>query len=358
MIIQAGIYPPPIGGVSIYMKRFKDHMDSNNISNELWDVSSSIKNIEGVKHVSLRWLPWKSALYNGASLIHYNISGIPAKIRIARFNKYFKKSKKALTIHGKAAGLFKENEKIMADALNSFDAVICVKENDKELLKSKGVTTRIYEIPAFIPPVINKAEIDEIPQEIWDFISKKDFIISANGFKLNFHNEEDLYGADLCVELCARLKKDKPNLGFIFSLSSPGNMEYFEELQRRIKKYGIEYNFMFISKAYQFYPILMKSSLFVRPTNTDGDALSIREAVNFGVPALVSDVVERPKGVHLFKNRSVDDFYAQAKKIIDNYEDCRKALSGIQFENNADKILNVYRDITGENYGHNSAVLF
>jgi glycosyltransferase involved in cell wall biosynthesis len=352
MIIQAGIYPPPIGGVSMYMKRFKEHMDSEGIENELWDVSSTIKSIKGVRNVSIRKLPLEYWKMSGKDLIHYNLAGVDSKNYIAFFNKLlFRKRKKVLTIHGKAVGLFSGDEKRMLNTLNSFDAVICVKENDKAMMEGRGVKTRVYEIPAFIPPTINQAEIDEIPQDVWRFISGKDFIVSANGFRFNFHNDQDLYGTDLCVELCARLKKDVPNIGFVFSLSGVNNKEYYEELQRRIKSYGIEDNFLFITNSYQFYPILMKSSLFVRPTNTDGDALSIREAVNFGIPTLTSDVVERPKGVSLFKNRDIDDFYLQAKKIIENYEEHKKAVGGIRYENNAEKIINVYRELMGNNYG-------
>jgi hypothetical protein len=353
MIIQAGIYPPPIGGVSMYMKRFKDYMDANNIRNELWDVSSNIKNVKGVRNVSIKNLPFEYFKMSSRDLIHYNISGVFAKNYFAFFNRLlFKKRKKVMTIHGSAEGIFDDDKKKMVHSLNSYDGVICVKENDSEYLRSNGVETRIYEIPAFIPPIFNKQEADEIPQEVWNFINEHDFIISANGFRLNFHNNEDLYGADLCVELCSRLKKSYPNIGFIFSLSGIGNTDYYSELQRRAKEYGIENNFLFITEAYQFYPILMKSSLFVRPTNTDGDALSIREAVNFGVPALVSDVVERPKGVYLFKSRDIDDFYTQAKEILDNYDEHKKAVSGIKYENNAEKILSVYKELMGSHFGN------
>lgn len=353
MIIQAGIYPPPIGGVSMYMKRFKDYMDANNIRNELWDVSSNIKNVKGVRNVSIKKLPFEYFKMGSHDLIHYNVSGIFAKNYFAFFNRLlFRKRKKVMTIHGSAEGIFDDDKTKMVRSMNSYDGVICVKENDSEYLRSNGVETRIYEIPAFIPPIFNKREADEIPQEVWNFINEHDYIVSANGFRLNFHNSEDLYGADLCVELCGRLKKSYPNIGFIFSLSGIGNTDYYNELLKRTKEYGIEDNFLFITQAYQFYPILMKSSLFVRPTNTDGDALSIREAVNFGVPALVSDVVERPKGVYLFKSRDIDDFYTQAKKILDNYDEHKKAVSGIKYENNAEKILSVYKELMGPHFGN------
>ena len=56
------------------------------------------------------------------------------------------------------------------------------------------------------------------------------------------------------------------------------------------------------------------SDLVVRPTNTDGDSLSIREAIFLGKPVITSDVVERPDGSILHRNRDVDDF---EEKIIE-----------------------------------------
>lgn len=41
--------------------------------------------------------------------------------------------------------------------------------------------------------------------------------------------------------------------------------------------------------------------VFVRNTSTDGDSISVREALYLGLKALCTDVVDRPNGVILFK---------------------------------------------------------
>lgn len=362
MIVQFGPYPPGIGGVSIYIKRFKEFIDLKNISNSVWNTSSSPVTREGIIDIKPGNIFKLLKSFLGMKIVHFNISGINAKKSVGGvsaskniliyINKtIFRKKKKVITVHGSMSRLFNSLGDSALPILNSYDAVICVKENDKKFLLDRGIKTRVYEIPAFIPPQIKEDEIKAIPRRVWDFIAQKEFIISATASKFNFHNNEDLYGADMCVDLCRRLKQDYPNIGFVFSISNPGDTEYLGKLLRSIKDYGIERNFMFITEEHQFYPILMKSSLFVRPTNTDGDALSIREAVNFGVPVLASDVVERPKGVSLFKNRDAEDFYIQAKRIIENYEECKAVVSDLRYESNAGKILNVYSEISKINYG-------
>jgi hypothetical protein len=39
------------------------------------------------------------------------------------------------------------------------------------------------------------------------------------------------------------------------------------------------------------------NTIYIRPTRSDGDAVSLREALALGVPAIATDVVRRPDGV-------------------------------------------------------------
>jgi len=44
-------------------------------------------------------------------------------------------------------------------------------------------------------------------------------------------------------------------------------------------------------------PAFPFTAVYLRPTLTDGDAVSIREALDAGVPVVASNVVRRPRGV-------------------------------------------------------------
>jgi glycosyltransferase involved in cell wall biosynthesis len=68
----------------------------------------------------------------------------------------------------------------------------------------------------------------------------------------------------------------------------------------------------------ELYPVLIKSDIFVRPTNTDGNAVSIKEALWFGVPVLASDVVSRPTNTIIFKNRDIDDLAGHIEEVLLN----------------------------------------
>jgi hypothetical protein len=54
----------------------------------------------------------------------------------------------------------------------------------------------------------------------------------------------------------------------------------------------------------------------LRTTNTDGDAISIREALDLNKIVIASDVVKRPQGVKLFKTRDVNSLVTTIENSI------------------------------------------
>ena len=239
-------------------------------------------------------------------------------------------------------------KKIIAFSLRQYSFVIAHNPVIKQSCLSLGVKPeRVEIIPGFIPPAIRDEEIAEIPREIWDFIDSHTPILSANAFKIVFYHSQDLYGIDLCIDLCANLKDSYPNIGFVFCLPDVGDYDYFHKMEQKIIEKGIENNFRFVTEPYQFYPILMKSHVFLRPTNTEGDATSLREALFIKVPSVASDVFPRPEGTILFKNRDIGDLTLKVKDLLDNYELHKKELNTVEIEDNFKKLIKVYQKLIG-----------
>lgn len=220
---------------------------------------------------------------------------------------------------------------------------IAVAPHIKQKLTSLGIRAEDIEVvPQFIPPTIREEEIIEIPQEVWRFIDSHTPVISANAFQISFYNNQDLYGIDMCIDLCADLKDNYPRIGFVLCLPDIRDYDYFHKMKQWIKQKGIEKNFLFQTKPCQFYPVLMKSDAFVRPTNTDGDAVSIREALFLKIPSIVSDVVPRPEETILFRNRDITDLTLKVREVLDNYDQYKRRLEGVKLEDNFQKIVKVY----------------
>ncbi|MBU3142592.1 glycosyltransferase [Clostridium sp. CF012] len=341
MIVQVGPYPEPIGGISIYIKRMKQYMDLLGMKNEVWDLNRIEKHKEKVLQVRLRYVPFKYLFRKDIQIIHYNLCGIRPKVYISIFNKiFFAKRKKIITVHGDCKETLKNNKRKLVKALNSFDAIICVKVGDAAQLESSGVTKPIYEVPAFLFPL--KEGEGDIPEYILNFIESKDFVISANASSIQFHNDIDLYGIDMCIDLVIGLKKKGLNIGMVFCLPHVDNDVYYRKLMTSIDTNIIEDNFLFVHEQMELWPIIKKSDLFIRPTNYDGYGVSIAEAIQQSIPAIASDVCERPEGTIVFKSRDSKDLYNKTMDVIYNYNSYKNRIKDIQYEDNSKKILDIY----------------
>jgi hypothetical protein len=63
---------------------------------------------------------------------------------------------------------------------------------------------------------------------------------------------------------------------------------------------------------------MIHSSIVLRPTLTDGDALTIREALYLKKIVIASDIVKRPAGTFLYKTGQSSDLYYKIVKHMNN----------------------------------------
>jgi glycosyltransferase involved in cell wall biosynthesis len=134
-------------------------------------------------------------------------------------------------------------------------------------------------------------------------------------------------------------------IGFIYVIPDIGDCDYFKKMQNLVKKYNLEDNFHFYTKPVAYPAVINMCELFIRPTNTDGDSLSIREALILKKPVIASDASKRPEGSIIFKNRSIEDLYIKITDVINNYDEYRTKIKNIEFKDMAKKILEVYKKV-------------
>ena len=327
------------------------HLEAESIKYCIYDVSGTAKNEKNVVCITnlKRWLS-KYFFFAKEDIIHYHSSNWILRIIFGLMTFLGKKT--IISIHGeslndslKSAGWFRT--KIIIFALKRTSFIIALNPKIKELALSLGIAPeKIEVIPSFIPPTVREEDIAAIPESVWDFIDSHNPVISANAFRINFYNNQDLYGIDMCIDLCANLKHYYREIGLVFSLPDIGDHEYFNKMKQRIAENCIENNFLFITEQYQLYPILMKCDAFVRPTNVDGYGISIAEAIYFKVPAVASDVCSRPEGTILFSSRDMGEFTSKVKDVLDNCDLYKEKLEAINLEDNFSQIMKVYQKVS------------
>ena len=350
-IALIGPYPPPFGGISIHIQRLKEQLAKRGYNCVVYAIGAGsefpqedIKRIKNIKS----WLP---SYFMGAreDIIHLHCPSLPIRAIISLMGMLGRKT--VITIHGASledsfsrGNWFKKQ--IIKFIMKQFSFIIVLNSKMEEFASSLGVKRkRLQCVPSFIPPIIKESEIDDVPKEVWFFLDSHKPTVLANASRIAFYNGEDLYGIDMCVDLCAALKQSYPKIGFVFCLPEISDYGYFEKIKQRIREKGIKENFLFQTKPCQMYPILKRSDLFVRPTNTDGYSISVAEAIYFKVPALASDVCPRPQGAILFKSRDINDLTLKAKDILDNYLFYKRQVEDIEFEDNTEKILGIYKQL-------------
>ena len=174
---------------------------------------------------------------------------------------------------------------------------------------------------AFIPPFVNQEA--NLPESIIELIAKSKkqnrTIICANAFRLAKYNNQDLYGLDICIEVSKRLLEKQIPFTFIFVVSTiDQNAEIYFKNEALIKELQLNNHFFLINDKLSFVKIMQESDIVLRPTNTDGDSLTIREGLFLNKKVLASDVVKRPAGVRLFKNRDINDLETELEGLISN----------------------------------------
>jgi hypothetical protein len=84
--------------------------------------------------------------------------------------------------------------------------------------------------------------------------------------------------------------------------------------------------------------------LFLRPSNSDGDAISIREALYYKVPTIASNVIRRPKGTITFKNRNLQDLTFKTINVLKNYSIYKNKIENLSVKNNFHDIYKIYEN--------------
>ena len=312
-----GPYPPPFGGVSIHIKRLSELFKENNINYEIIDDSNICNSgIENYKNKNYKKLIL-DLIFNKKEydILHFNSRNWKFIFFICFMNK-IKSYKIILTLHSFREDVKKRNIKsiLIMYVLKRVNSIIAVSEEIKEKLLDLEIDeNKIIVLPAFIPPILEPEKIKNIKKKYFD-VSK--YTIIANASKIEFYNNEDLYGLDMCINMANILKRDNYEFQFIFILSEINDVDYYEKNISLIKQNNLEDIFKIVISKEEFSYFLDSADMFIRPTNTDGDSVSIRESLYLGKTTIASDVVNRPLGVYTFENRNIDSLIDVVKEQI------------------------------------------
>lgn len=318
VIAIIGPYPTPYGGISVHIQRTINELERRNIRFDFIKTSGDLSpyketlNFRTVRG-ALRIL--NKLFFNKYKLIHLHSPNFFLRIIISSLALFGKNI--FIHVHGSslkdslAGGFLKR--KIIQFFLSKTSIIADNKEIYKLALSL--APKKVFLIDAFIPPLISHKEIENLS----GMIKKEtaDLILSMNGW-FQLYSGKDLYGFDILCE-ALNILKNKIKIKVLVSINGVGNKAVEEDFYLRVKSLNLMNNFIFMKENLkEFWPIQFYSDLFIRPTISDGNALSIEEALWLGTSVLTSDCVPRPAGCIIFKCSSAVDFAVKIQEFYNN----------------------------------------
>lgn len=139
-------------------------------------------------------------------------------------------------------------------------------------------------------------------------------IVLSSAWKPIVHDDgEDLYGIIDTLEIYSQLLPQHPDIQFVLLIGETDTSPLCTSATTIAKKLSERFeNFHFLSGGIPQWPLLRNTIALLRLTRTDGDSVSIREALDFGAEVIATDVCSRPPSVHL---TSLDNVQ-QSKDIL------------------------------------------
>lgn len=278
-LLIIGTIPPPIGGVTVHVSRLISHLDK---------VGFLYGFVDYKKNGILKILK-KIKKYN---IIHIHVSNIFFVLFIVIYTKIL--SKKIIFSMHYDVNIMKSflKNKIFKFCLKTIDVPIAL--NESSLSFSLKINKNAMRISSFLPPLKEESLPPILLKNIeYDKkIYKK--LFTTNAWKLVFDEQNnEVYGVFSLIKIFQKL----PNYKLYISNSSGDYEKYVKDNEIEIPK-----NIQFISFSHSFFEVIKFCDGVIRNTTTDGDAISVKEALYLDKKVFATNVVSRPKGVFCYNN--------------------------------------------------------
>lgn len=311
-----GFFPPPLGGISIYCKRLAEKLYAKDKDILLRNFAKSKSNSEYVVDVKHRIWAFISLLFVKKRLVHAQFTNIHMLLLLYLFGW---RHPLIMTLHNRRIVLLNGWKRKVVNSL--FRRARYIIYNDGaytgELQEKYDIDTdKVVILPTYISP--SKDECKGVTPEIEEFCSNHTFSLSANANRLMNNVFGDVYGLDQLIGLMDRLvNKDGIDAGLVFCISEIYNHAYYNECMARIEQLNLKEHFLFVVQSpVNGFEVWARTDLFLRPTMSDMEGISVKEALEFGTPVVASDVCVRPVEAVLYKTADVDDLYNKVKELL------------------------------------------
>lgn len=304
-VLQLGPYPPPYGGVQVNLVAILRGLRERGHSCAVINVTRHRKEERDEVYYP-ESAPQLLALLRRLryDIIHLHIGGdVPLRLTaLALACAVGGRGRSVLTFHSggfptSPVGLRARRASWRGFVFRRFDRIIAVNERIRELFARYGVEpsrVRLISPHATVRPATGA----ELPAHLRDFFDAHEQVLTTVGLL------EEHYDLALQIDALGRVRERYPRCGLV--IIGSGSIE--EELRRRIASKPYAPHVLLCGDVEHDVTVraIGESDIFLRTTFYDGDSISVREALQLGVPVVATRTEMRPPGVELIPVSDAD----------------------------------------------------
>lgn len=277
LIIGPTIQTSGLGGVTIHVSRLRDFLDKQGIAYRFVDYR--ITPLRKIGQAIAR-----------SRTVHLHVSNPLALLLFVLWGR-LTRTRVLFTLHRDIHRYQGWAQQALRLCLRMGHIPILI--NARSYKEGCSINPHCVLLPAFIPPYRDE-KLDEATARLVDDVRHRgDTICSTNAYRLSYDQQgNDLYGIGFLIRAFAGRK------GITLLVSDPSGT-----YARKWEESGepLPPNVHFIAYPHCYFELLRRVDVFIRNTSTDGDSLSVKEALYLGCRVLCSDAVNRPEGVITFR---------------------------------------------------------
>jgi len=316
-VVLAGFYPPPYAGEPIHVKQLGEFLRDRGLLVETLNLNrhapASAEYRSATKPWTLAWL--LLALPGRSSILHLHTNGHNWKswvmILAAALGSRGRRTRTLLTIHsglfpGYVSRLGPVGRRLAGWILGSFSSVIAVNPEIAGAMRHLGLPEgRLALIPAFLG-VREVGDLEAPDRALLD--GRHPLLVAVGG-----GDRDPEMGMPTVIEALPSLIGAFPSLCAVFVGWQVGPKTRPLIEARKLGAHAVCLGELSHERCLQF---LQRADVVVRSTFADGDAITVREALDLGVPVVASDTAFRPEGVVLFRKGDSQDLADKLLKVL------------------------------------------
>ena len=316
-VILAGFYPPPYAGEPIHVKQLAQFLRARGLDVRVLNLnrqappSPEYLRAEG-RGATLRML---FILPERLAIVHLHTNGHNWKswlmILTVALAARLRGARALLTIHsglfpGYASAFGPLTRRLARWVLRSFERVIAVNSEIERAMHGLGLSPeQVALIPAFLG-VPQPGMLDEADRRLLE--NRRPLLVAVGG-----GDRDPELGLPVVVDALPALVRRFPTLRALFVGWQVG-----PKTRPLIEGSGLAEQAICLGEVShdRCLGLLQEADIVVRSTYADGDAITVREALDLGVPVVASDTAFRPAGVVLFRKGDARDLLAKIEGVL------------------------------------------